>query len=229
MEQFLKNFFNDNSVCVGLCDLKRKNEVKEFLFTEQAQPAVQTAQTVQTIAQPVYQQQFAQPEIRQPEVKPILKQTQNFTQKPQIKTQQVEIQKPVEMKNVEVKPQKQTLAQRFAAQQREYAAQQAFLAEQRKKHAQQQLQAQKSFIEQAKIAQQTQKLQQQAPQTQPTKPTNVQEKHEIEQPLFSVKRSFTIDGKTYFEYGSGKSHEPKVIVNGNMKKVVSAAVPARCR
>ena len=24
MEQFLRDFFNDNSVCVGLCDLKRK-------------------------------------------------------------------------------------------------------------------------------------------------------------------------------------------------------------
>ena len=26
MEQFLKNFFNDNSLCVGLCDLSRKTD-----------------------------------------------------------------------------------------------------------------------------------------------------------------------------------------------------------
>ena len=30
MEQFLKDFFNDNSVCVGLCDLKRKIDDVNF-------------------------------------------------------------------------------------------------------------------------------------------------------------------------------------------------------
>ncbi len=223
MEQFLKNFFNDNSVCVGLCDLKRKNEVKEFLFTEQMQPAVQTAQM---FAQGAYQQQFTQPEQQffQPAAQlqtlkqNIFKQTQNFTQKPQTVQQKIEPQKTVEMKTVEVKPQKQTLAQRFAAQQKEYAAQQAFLAEQRKKYAQQQEQAQKSFIEQAKAAQQAQLLQQQVKQ---------QEKHVENNSLSSIKREFTINGKTYIEYGPKNAYEPKVIVNGNMKKVVSAAVSAR--
>ena len=65
MEQFLKNFFNDNSVCVGLCDLKRKTDEITFTCATQQQTQVQQVrpqmqkQQKQTLAQKFAAQQQA--------------------------------------------------------------------------------------------------------------------------------------------------------------------------
>ena len=61
MEQFFKNFFNDNSLCVGLCDLSRKtNEIvtvnvykSEKLL--KPQPAPEYIQPQQKIEEPQIQ------------------------------------------------------------------------------------------------------------------------------------------------------------------------------
>lgn len=162
MEQFLKDFFNDNSVCVGLCDLKRKTlDMKPEVFaqvkTPQPNPQIYQQACYQTKQTFTQQQTFAQP---QPQV--------------------------------QQKPQRQTLAQKFAAQQ------QAYLAQQRQKYAQVQ-----QSIEQA----------QQRP---------VQQK-----PVYSEAKPVYVNPNSYIQQAPQQHSQTKIIVNGNMKKVVSPAIPAR--
>ena len=153
MEQFLRDFFNDNSLCVGLCDLKRKtaNDVRN-----QA-PFVQS--------------------------KPTQQQTFTF-EKPKVQPSQVQ------------KPQRQTLAQKFAEQQQAYAARQAYIAQQRQKFAQEQA-IQQRVVEQKAV--------------------------------YSQSRPVFVNPNAYIEKPAQQKSQTKVIVNGNMKKVVSPAVPARCK
>lgn len=160
MEQILKDFFNDNSVCVGLCDLKRKIDEVKFSFAPQ--------------------HQFQQP-----------------------------IQKPVQQ--MQQKPQRQTLAQKFAAQQQEYAAKQAYLEEQRRKYALMQEQVQQ--MERQAALRQQQAVQQRVVQQKPT---------------YKASQSVNASNNLYMKNTQNQA-APKqtVIVNGNMKKVISAAVPAR--
>ena len=166
MEQFLKNFFNDNSVCVGLCDLKRKTDEITFTYATQQQPQVQQA-------------------------------------RPQM------MQKPVQQK-----PQKQTLAQRFAAQQQAYAAQQAYIAEQRKLYAEQ-LAQQKAYMAQQQANQKSQ---------------FAQHAYAAQQEMQRVVQQKPVSGQSsnpYRPFAQSNAPKSKVIVNGNMKKIVSPAVPAR--
>ena len=160
MEQFLKNFFNNNSVCVGLCDLERKVADAQFNY---AQNFAQQAPLKQSVIQatPVQQRQVVQP-----------------------------------------KPQKQSLAQIFAAQQQAYAQQQA------------QMQQQQTFRAQAQQVQQTF----QQPQSRV-----VQHK-----PVYTEARPVYVNQQNVESYVQ-RVHQPqtRVIVNGNMKKVVSPAIPAR--
>ena len=159
MEQFFFFFFNDNSVCVGLCDLKRKIDDVNFAYT-------------------------AQPQYQQP------------TQRP--------------AQQAQPKPQKQTLAQKFAAQQKEYAAKQAYLEEQRRKYALMQQQVQQMERQAA--------LRQQA----------AQQKVVQQKPVYKAAQQVNASPNMYMR-NTQKQAAPKqtVIVNGSMKKVVSAAVPAR--
>ncbi len=154
MEQFLKNFFNDNSVCVGLCDLKRKNDEVKFNYASQMQ-----------------------------------QQVQNY-------------QKPVQ-KTVQQKPQKQTLAQKFAAQQQEYAAKQAYLEEQRRKYAQ--MQRQVELMEQQAARQRV-----------------VQQKA-----VYAAAKTTPVNNPYRQAVPQQQASQSRVIVDGNIKKVISAAVPAR--
>ena len=134
MEQFLRDFFNDNSVCVGLCDLKRK--------------------TSTSMPQQTFVNKAPQP-----------------------------------------KPQKQTLAQKFAAQQQAYAAQQAYVAQQRQKYAQVQQQMQQRVVQQ--------------------------------KPIYSEAKPVFVSKNPYCPQATPQQNpQVKVIVNGNTKKIVSAAVPA---
>ena len=151
MEQFLKNFFNDNSVCIGLCDLKRKTDEMKVSFSSQIQ-----------------YQQPVQKTVQQP------------------------------------KPQKQTLAQKFAEQQKEYAAKQAYLEEQRRIYAEMQRKVQ--LMEQQ----------------------NAQQRLVQQKAVYSQART-TANNVNSYRQAVAKQQAPqtRVIVNGNMKKVVSAAVPAR--
>ena len=154
MEQILKNFFNDNSVCVGLCDLKRKIDNININYAQQTQYQQTNSQNAQ--------QQMQRTVLQQPQQK----------------------------------PQKQTLAQIFAAQQQAYAAQQAYLAQQRQKYAAQtQQQAQQRVVQQ--------------------KPVYTEAK-----PLFANQNT-----NSYIQQMPQKKPQTTVIVNGNMKKVISAAVP----
>lgn len=167
MEQFLKDFFNDNSVCVGLCDLKRKTlDLKPQMYAP-----VQPQQTTQQVYQQVYQQNYTQAK-------------QTFAQpKPQ----------------VQQKPQRQTLAQKFAEQQRAYAQQQAYLAQQRERFAQVQ-----QTLEQS------------------TQPRPVQQKA-----VYSEAKPVYANQNSYIQQAPQQHSQTRVIVNGNMKKVVSPAIPAR--
>lgn len=159
MEQFLKDFFNDNSVCVGLCDLKRKLDEEKFNYSAQLQ----------------------------------------FQQQTQCPAQQAQ-----------PKPQRQTLAQKFAAQQQEYAAKQAYLEEQRRKYAIMQEQVQQ-MERQAVLRQQA-----------------VQQRVVQQKPVYKPAQSVNSTNNVYMR-NTQKQEAPqtRVIVNGNMKKVISAAVPAR--
>ena len=146
MEQFLKNFFNDNSVCIGLCDLKRKtNEVK-----------------INFAAQTNYQQ-------------PVQKAAH----------------------------QKQTLAQKFAEQQKEYAAKQAYLEEQRRIYAEMQRKVQ--LMEQQ----------------------NAQQRRVQQKAVYTAAKTSSVNNPYRQVVQKQQTPQERVIVNGNMKKVVSAAVPAR--
>lgn len=165
MEQFLKNFFNDNSVCVGLCDLKRKTDEIKFTFETQ---------------------QTASPFVQQP------------------------VQQPI-------KPQKQTLAQKFAAQQQAYAEQQAKIAEQRRLYAEQ-LAEQKAFMAQQKASQKSQFAQHAYAAQQEIQ--EFQDKIVQQRPVFTHRNP-------YRPTVQPEAPRTRVIVNGNMKKVVSPAVPAR--
>ena len=177
MEQFLKNFFNDNSVCVGLCDLSRKTVEVKPVYPQQLSnaPAFQQKPQMQNYfsSQPVQSKQsvYAQPKIQ-----------------PQ----------PVNIAPAAVqKPKKQTLAQKFAAQQKEYAAQQAYIAQQRQKYAAQQ------------AAQQS-----------------VQQRTVQQKPVYSEAKPLYVSPNSYIQQAPQQHPQSRVIVNGNMKKVISAAVPA---
>lgn len=146
MENLLTKFFDDNSVCIGLCDLKRKIEIKQINYYAQ-QPYANIGMPVNTS-----------------------KQTQSMPQ-------------PVRMQQTQAKPQRQSLAQIFAAQQQAYAAQQAYNAQQH-----------------------TQQFRANMQQAQNKTVQNVQ----------NIARN-----------SNNQAFQSKVIVNGNMKKVISAAVPAR--
>lgn len=106
MEQFLKDFFNDNSVCIGLCDLKRKVSEVQFNFAQQVQ------------SQPVYQQTFYQQPQPQVQGRP---QPRPQQPKPQ---RQTLAQKFAEQQRA------------YEAQQKAYAARQVYLEQQRQNFAQ---------------------------------------------------------------------------------------------
>lgn len=168
MEQFLRNFFNNDSVCLGLCDLQRKIAGVSF----NNPPAHMQAYT-QQIPQ-AYQQAYAQ----------------NYAQ------QQVQPQP----------QQRMSLSQYFAQQQREYAAKQAYASQKQTMVAPQ--------VSKNPYGPQQQAFQQvmNQPQTQ-QRPVHVQQSSNVE---------------SYIQQRPTHS-QPKTttIINGNMKKVVSAAVPAR--
>ncbi len=115
------------------------------------------------------------------------------------------IQQPVQKAfQQKVQPaQKQTLAQKFAEQQREYAAKQAYLEEQKRIYAQMQ--------------RKVQLMEQQAAQQRLAQQRNVYSGKQVSQAASPYRQT------------TAKQQAPqaRVIVNGNMKKVVSAAVPAR--
>ena len=162
MEQFLKNFFNNNSVCVGLCDLERKISEAQFTYAQNVAPQVPLPQrTVQP--RPVQQQTVVQP-----------------------------------------KPQKQSLAQLFAAQQQAYAQQQA------------QMQQRQTFKAQAQQVQQASYYQQ------------PQQRVVQQKPVYTEARPVYVNQQNLESYVQrAPQPQTRVIVNGNMKKIVSAAVPAR--
>lgn len=153
MENFLTKFFDDNSVCTGLCDLKRKTETAQLNYY-------------------YAQQQAVRPQMRPQVQKPVQQTVKQTTQMPQ------------------AKPQKQSLAQIFAAQQQAYAAQQAYNAQQ-------------------KTQQFRTNMQQQAQQ-------------QYQKPQVN-----TVQKQSYVQNANPQALNSRVIVNGSMKKVVSAAVPAR--
>jgi len=116
-------------------------------------------------------------------------------QQPKAQNIQPQMQRTVQQQPQQ-KPQRQSLAQIFAAQQKAYAAQQAYLAQQRQKYA-----AQAQQQTQQRVVQQ--------------KPVYTEAK-----PLFANQNT-----NSYIQQMPQKKSQTTVIVNGNMKKVISAAVP----
>lgn len=174
MEQFLRNFFNNDSVCLGLCDLQRKIAGVSF----NNPPA-----HMQAYAQPtpqVYQQAYAQ----------------NYAQ------QQIQPQP----------QQRMSLSQYFAQQQREYAAKQAYASQKQTMVAPQ--------VSKNPYAPQQRTFQQAMNQPQ------VQVQPQPQQRQVHVQQSSNVE--SYIQQRPTHS-QPKTttIINGNMKKVISAAVPAR--
>jgi hypothetical protein len=160
MKQFLNDFFSDDTVCLGICDLKRK--IAKASLTQQV-----------TTVNYANLQNYSEP------VKP---------------TQQT-------YATVQQKPQKQTLAQKFAAQQQAYAAQQAYIEQQRQRFA--------------AVQQNFQATQQQYQQT-------IQQKQ-----VYTEAKPVYVNKNPYYSQTSQNNYQPKVIIDGSKKKVVSAAVPAR--
>lgn len=168
MEQFLRNFFNNDSVCLGLCDLQRKIAGVSF-----NNPPAHMQIPVQNLQPQVYQQAYAQA----------------YTQ------QQVQPQ------------QKMSLSQYFAQQQREYAAKQAYASQKQTMVA-----PQTSQNPYRQVPQQT--FQQSLNQPQQTqRPVCIQQSSNVE--------SYIQQRPTHSQ------QKTTTIINGNMKKVISAAVPAR--
>lgn len=180
MEQFLKNFFNDNSVCVGLCDLSRKTVDVKPVYEQQLMNAY------------VSQQKYSQPQVQNYFSSQPVQVKQSVYTQPKSQPQQVNVA-PAAVQ----KPKKQSLAQKFAAQQREYAAQQAYIAQQRQKYAAQQ------------AAQQT-----------------VQQRTVQQKPVYSEAKPLYVNPNSYIQQAPQQYPQSRVIVNGNKKKVISAAVPA---
>ena len=170
MEQFLRNFFNNDSVCLGLCDLQRKIAGVSF-----DNPPAHMQQTRVQAPQPqVYHQAYAQSYVQQ-QVQP----------QPQ---------------------QRMSLSQYFAQQQREYAAKQAYAS-------------QKQTMVAPQASRNPYGLQQQSFQQSLQQPQQVQREVYVQQ---------SSNVESYIQQRPTRS-QPKTttIINGNMKKVISAAVPAR--
>lgn len=170
MEQFLRNFFNNDSVCLGLCDLQRKIAGVSF-----NNPPAHMQAPVHTPQPQVYHQAYAQAYAQQ-QVQP----------QPQ---------------------QKMSLSQYFAQQQREYAAKQAYASQKQTMVA-----PQPSQNPYRQVQQQT--FQQSLNQPQQVQRTvHVQQSSNVES--YIQQRPTHSQAKT------------TTIIKGNMKKVISAAVPAR--
>ena len=166
MEQLLRNFLNDNSTCIGLCDLDRKTTSINTLYAQQN------------------------------------------AYKPQVNVSYTNVNMNQQMVQSQPKPQKQSLAQIFAAQQREYVAQQQKAYAQRQAYVEQQRSTFASAVQQQAAQQKV--VQQKAVYTE-SKPVYANAV-DYNQSLLNQMR---------------KNSQSSVIVNGNSKKVISAAVPVR--
>ena len=169
MEQFLRNFFNNDSVCLGLCDLQRKIAGVSF-----NNPPAHMQAPVHTPQPQVYHQAYAQAYAQQ-QVQP----------QPQ---------------------QKMSSSQYFAQQQREYAAKQAY-------------ESQKQTMVAPQASRNPYGLQQQSFQQSLQQPQQVQRTVQVQQ---------SSNVESYIQQRPTHSQaKTTTIINGNMKKVISAAVPAR--
>lgn len=211
MEQFLTNFFNDNSVCVGLCDLGRKI-AKINYFTNADYQAVVNVQ-LNSVAEHC---------DVQPKKQSL---AQYFLQQ-----QQAYAQMHPEVEKQAVAQKKQEEAQKAYMAKVAYAQKQA----EAKKQA---LEAKQAYAKKIALAQKQAELARQA-YAKPTQPTfKAQVEQVANNQIAQAKTQYATKAisrenlESYIQKNPNQyvyaSPETVTIINGSMKKIISSAVPAK--